>query len=71
MGGLVLQARWRSNPKLDFRVWVCILFANLDFKKYIWSLYNSDTGGLPELELLCYCFVATTWGASSGVRLNA
>jgi hypothetical protein len=59
MGGSVLQARRRSNPKFDLRVWVRILFANLDFKKYLWSLYNADTGGLPEIELsvllLRYC----------------
>jgi hypothetical protein len=47
MGGSVLHARRRSNPKFDLRVWVRILFANLDFKKYLWSLYNADSGGLP------------------------
>jgi hypothetical protein len=43
MGGSVLHARRRSNSKFDLRVWVRILFANLDFKKYVWSLYNADT----------------------------
>ena len=52
MGGSVLNARRKSNPKFDLRVWVRILFANLDFKKYLWSLYNADTGGLPCLILL-------------------
>lgn len=45
MGGSVLHARQRSNPKFDLRVWVRILFANTDFKKYLWSRYNADTGG--------------------------
>jgi hypothetical protein len=49
MGGSVLHARRRSNPKFDLRVWVRILFANPDFKKYIWSRYNADTGGLGVL----------------------
>jgi hypothetical protein len=35
MGGSVLHARRRSNSKFDLRVWVRILFANLDFKKYL------------------------------------
>jgi hypothetical protein len=75
MGGSVLHARRRSNSKFDLRVWVRILFANLDFKKYLWSLYNADTGRLPCLaSQLCYLyFVAmlyATWGRgcpSSGV----
>ena len=55
MGGSVLHARRRSNPKFDLRVWVRILFANLDFKKYLWSLYNADTGGLLGCPLeLCH-----------------
>ena len=66
MGGSVLNARRRSNPKFDLRVWVRILLANLYFKKYLWSLYNADTGRLPCLassscataSLLCYA----TWG---------
>jgi len=27
-----------------------ILFANLDFKKYLWSLYNADTGYVEPLD---------------------
>ncbi|XP_039795892.1 phospholipase A(1) LCAT3 isoform X4 [Panicum virgatum] len=50
MGGSVLHARRRSNPKFDLRVWVRILFANLDFKKYLWSLYNADTGYVEPLD---------------------
>jgi phospholipase A1 len=49
MGGSVLHARRRSNPNFDLRVWVRILFANPDFKKYLWSRYNADTGGLGVL----------------------
>lgn len=50
MGGSVLHARRRSNSKFDLRVWVRILFANLDFKKYLWSLYNADTGYVEPLD---------------------
>ncbi|XP_025800863.1 phospholipase A(1) LCAT3 isoform X4 [Panicum hallii] len=50
MGGSVLHARRRSNPKFDLRVWVRILFANLDFKKYLWSLYNADSGYVEPLD---------------------
>ncbi|KAG0544434.1 hypothetical protein BDA96_02G275300 [Sorghum bicolor] len=50
MGGSVLNARRKSNPKFDLRVWVRILFANLDFKKYLWSLYNADTGYVESLD---------------------
>lgn len=45
MGGSVLHARRRSNPRFDLRVWVRILRADADFRKYLWSLYNPDTGG--------------------------
>lgn len=50
MGGSVLHARRRSDPKFDLRVWVRILFANLDFKKYLWSLYNARTGYVEALD---------------------
>ncbi|KAL6845948.1 hypothetical protein ACP4OV_023396 [Aristida adscensionis] len=50
MGGSVLHARRRSIPKFDLRVWVRILFANADFKKYLWSLYNADTGYVEPLD---------------------
>ncbi|KAL6601260.1 hypothetical protein ACP70R_044480 [Stipagrostis hirtigluma subsp. patula] len=50
MGGSVLHARRRSDPKFDLRVWVRILFANADFKKYLWSLYNADTGYVEPLD---------------------
>ncbi|KAF8701093.1 hypothetical protein HU200_033745 [Digitaria exilis] len=50
MGGSVLHARRRSDPKFDLRVWVRILFANLDFKKYLWSLYNAETGYVEPLD---------------------
>ncbi|KAF0914099.1 hypothetical protein E2562_026504 [Oryza meyeriana var. granulata] len=50
MGGSVLHARRRSNPKFDLRVWVRILLANVEFKKYLWSLYNPDTGYVEPLD---------------------
>jgi hypothetical protein len=52
MGGSVLHARRRSDPKFDHRAWVRILLADSDFKKYLWSLYNADTGGSPCVSLL-------------------
>ncbi|KAJ1290385.1 hypothetical protein BS78_02G239000 [Paspalum vaginatum] len=50
MGGSVLQARRRSDPKFDVRVWVRILFADKYFKKYLWALYNADTGYVEPLD---------------------
>ncbi|WVZ65534.1 hypothetical protein U9M48_014881 [Paspalum notatum var. saurae] len=50
MGGSVLEARSRSDPKFDVRVWVRILFADRYFKKYLWGLYNADTGYVEPLD---------------------
>nr|XP_040246572.1 phospholipase A(1) LCAT3 isoform X3 [Aegilops tauschii subsp. strangulata] len=50
MGGSVLHARRRSDPKFDLRVWVRILLADLEFKKYLWSLYNAQTGYVESLD---------------------
>ncbi|KAM0854292.1 hypothetical protein ACQ4PT_050520 [Festuca glaucescens] len=50
MGGSVLHARRRSDPKFDHRAWVRILLADSDFKKYLWSLYNADTGYVESLD---------------------
>ncbi|CAM0952375.1 unnamed protein product [Alopecurus aequalis] len=50
MGGSVLHARRRSDPKFDHRAWVRILLADRDFKKYLWSLYNADTGYVESLD---------------------
>jgi len=43
MGDSVLHVRHRSDLKFGLRVWVHILFASLDFKKFLWSLYNANT----------------------------
>nr|XP_040246574.1 phospholipase A(1) LCAT3 isoform X1 [Aegilops tauschii subsp. strangulata] len=50
MGGSVLHARRRSDPKFDLRVWVRILLADLEFKKFLWSLYNAKTGYVESLD---------------------
>ncbi|VAI19734.1 unnamed protein product [Triticum turgidum subsp. durum] len=50
MGGSVLHARRRSDTKFDLRVWVRILLADLEFKKYLWSLYNAQTGYVESLD---------------------
>jgi phospholipase A1 len=44
MGGSILNAKKKSNRDFELRVWVRIFLANLEFKKYIWSMYNPDTG---------------------------
>jgi hypothetical protein len=44
MGGSILNAKKKSNSKFELRVWVRIFLANLEFRKYIWSIYNPDTG---------------------------
>lgn len=43
MGGSILNARNKKNG-FQLRAWVRILLANLEFKKYLWSLYNPKTG---------------------------
>uniref|UniRef100_A0A453LAH7 Uncharacterized protein n=1 Tax=Aegilops tauschii subsp. strangulata TaxID=200361 RepID=A0A453LAH7_AEGTS len=50
MGGSVLHAWRRSDLKFDLRVWVRILLADLEFKKYLWSLYNAKTGYVESLD---------------------
>ncbi|KAJ3681145.1 hypothetical protein LUZ60_015634 [Juncus effusus] len=50
MGGSVLHAKKKSDSKFELRVWVRILFADLEFKKYIWSLYNPDSGYVESLD---------------------
>ncbi|XP_072969986.1 phospholipase A(1) LCAT3 isoform X1 [Typha angustifolia] len=49
MGGSILNAR-RKKSKLSVRVWVRILLANLEFRKYLWSMYNSNTGYAEALD---------------------
>lgn len=44
MGGSILNAKRKSNGKIELRVWVRIFLANLEFRKYIWSMYNPNTG---------------------------
>lgn len=44
MAGSILNAKKKSNSNFELRVWVRIFLANLEFKKYLWSMYNPDTG---------------------------
>ncbi|URE13754.1 PGAP1-like protein [Musa troglodytarum] len=50
MGGSILNARNRKSGSI-IRVWVRILLANFEFKKYLWSLYNPDTGCTESLNV--------------------
>ncbi|XP_020103636.1 phospholipase A(1) LCAT3-like [Ananas comosus] len=50
MGGSILNARSKKKSKFEIRVWVRILLANLEFKKYLWSIYNLDTGYTESLD---------------------
>lgn len=43
IGGSVLNARNKKTGR-KICVWVRILLANLEFKKYVWSMYNPETG---------------------------
>ncbi|XP_074581495.1 phospholipase A(1) LCAT3 [Curcuma longa] len=49
MGGSILNARSKKNGS-TIRVWVRILLANLEFKKYLWSLYNPESGYTESLN---------------------
>ncbi|KAH7684998.1 Lecithin:cholesterol/phospholipid:diacylglycerol acyltransferase protein [Dioscorea alata] len=55
IGGSILNARNKKSGYLT-RVWVRVFLANLEFKKNVWSLYNSDTGYTesvdPNVEIL-------------------
>ncbi|RZR84337.1 hypothetical protein BHM03_00011135 [Ensete ventricosum] len=51
MGGSILNARNRKSGSI-IRVWVRLLLANFEFKKYLWSLYNPDTGLPPPSPCL-------------------
>ncbi|KAJ8478096.1 hypothetical protein OPV22_021823 [Ensete ventricosum] len=50
MGGSILNARNRKSGSI-IRVWVRLLLANFEFKKYLWSLYNPDTGYTESLNV--------------------
>ncbi|XP_009383344.2 phospholipase A(1) LCAT3 isoform X1 [Musa acuminata AAA Group] len=50
VGGSILNARNRKSGSI-IRVWVRILLANFEFKKYLWSLYNPDTGYTESLNV--------------------
>ncbi|KAJ6806305.1 uncharacterized protein M6B38_313200 [Iris pallida] len=49
MGGSILDAKKRSNG-FEIRVWVRILFSNLEFKKHLCSLYNPQTGYVESMD---------------------
>ncbi|XP_078165517.1 lecithin:cholesterol acyltransferase 3 [Carex rostrata] len=50
MAGSILNAKKKSNSNFELRVWVRIFLANLEFKKYLWSMYNPDTGYVDPLD---------------------
>ncbi|XVF30246.1 hypothetical protein REPUB_Repub16aG0040600 [Reevesia pubescens] len=51
IGGSILHSK-RKMFGFDFktRVWVRILFSDLEFKKNLWSLYNPETGYTESLD---------------------
>ncbi|OAY80326.1 Phospholipase A(1) LCAT3 [Ananas comosus] len=49
MGGSILNARSKRS-KRELRAWVRVFLANLEFKKYLWSMYNADTGYTEPLD---------------------
>ncbi|XP_073112117.1 phospholipase A(1) LCAT3 isoform X3 [Elaeis guineensis] len=49
IGGSVLNARNKKTGR-KICVWVRILLANLEFKKYVWSMYNTETGYVESLD---------------------
>lgn len=57
MGGSILNARSKKKSKFEIRVWVRILLANLEFKKYLWSIYNLDTGEYQSPLIISPCYL--------------
>ncbi|XP_021282452.1 phospholipase A(1) LCAT3 isoform X2 [Herrania umbratica] len=49
MGGSILHSK-RKKFGFETRVWVRILFSDLEFKKKLWSLYNPETGYTESLD---------------------
>lgn len=49
IGGSILNAKHKKNGSL-LRVWVRVLFSNYEFKKCLWSMYNSETGSTETLN---------------------
>lgn len=71
MGGSILHSKRKKLFGLETRVWVRILFSDLEFRNKIWSLYNPKTGTLcfyselashafllrREMSVLCWFFL--------------
>ncbi|XXG62220.1 hypothetical protein AAC387_Pa05g0627 [Persea americana] len=49
IGGSILNAGNKKNG-FQVRAWVRVFLANLDFKKYLWSIYNPKTGYTEALD---------------------
>ncbi|XVF07014.1 hypothetical protein REPUB_Repub06bG0101100 [Reevesia pubescens] len=49
MGGSILHSK-RKKFGFETRVWVRILFSDLEFKKKLWSLFNPQTGYTESLD---------------------
>ncbi|PKA49924.1 Phospholipase A(1) LCAT3 [Apostasia shenzhenica] len=55
IGGSILNSKRKDNGS-QIRVWVRILFSNYEFKKCLWSIYNTQTGYAetlnPDIEIV-------------------
>ncbi|GLT60474.1 hypothetical protein SLA2020_332380 [Shorea laevis] len=49
IGGSILHSK-RKKLGFQTRVWVRILFSDLEFKKKLWSIYNPETGYTESLD---------------------
>ncbi|KAM7273423.1 hypothetical protein ACFE04_028087 [Oxalis oulophora] len=50
IGGSILHAKKKTKSGSETRVWIRILFSDLEFKKKLWSLYNPITGHTESLD---------------------
>ncbi|XVE62141.1 hypothetical protein DITRI_Ditri06bG0095000 [Diplodiscus trichospermus] len=50
MGGSILHSKRKKFGLFETRVWVRILFSDLEFRKKLWSLYNPETGYTESLD---------------------
>ncbi|KAI3499947.1 hypothetical protein L1887_35761 [Cichorium endivia] len=52
VGGTILNSKPKIWYGVTARVWVCILLADLEFRKRVWSMYNPDDTALWDRCLL-------------------
>lgn len=62
IGGSILHSKKKLfGIEIETRVWVRILFSDMEFKKKLWSLYNPKTGAFLFLFWCLHASFTETW----------